>query len=160
MGQENSRLCNNCLAGVVVLYLDGSCADHWKSWWEPCHPHHEQIFDVTIPMGELYIRTEVGILGHKSFCAPLTMVPAACARSIALKLQDVVLGKLVAVAFSVPAGRLMTKRTYETTDDLAVKLALLLELGLLWAGVLPLVVPLLCAGVLSERVLATLSQKD
>ena len=55
------------------------------------------------------------------------------------------------------SARLLTKVTrkrYKDTDEVVVKMAVLLELGMLLGPLLPLTLPLLCASVLGEVLLA------
>ena len=66
-------------------------------------------------------------------------------------------GKLVTAAFVIPAARLLTKRHETSVGSVVAKLALLLELGMLLAPSLPVLVPLLCMGVLSESLLAAVA---
>ena len=59
--------------------------------------------------------------------------------------------------FVLPAGRLITGRHYKSTDEVVMKFALLLQMGLLWGGALPLIVPFLCMSALSEKLLLAMA---
>ena len=74
-----------------------------------------------------------------------------------LKLQDLWLGKQITAAFNVPSGRLLARRFYETTGEVMLKLALILQLAHLCGAALPLMTPLLWMNTLSETVLAAAS---
>ena len=150
-------LCTCLIPAFVVLYLDISCADRWAQWWRVCHARHSQMFVVDLDLdNSRYL--PVKVLRPGDICAP-HMFPsvASCARSIALKLQDIIIAKLVTAVFLVPAVRLLSQRSYRRTDNVLVKLALLLELGMFLGAALPLIVPFLCVGISSERLLAAVA---
>ena len=147
-----SALSTFLIPSLVGLYLDGKCMDRWTLWWRACDNAHS--FDVKVPLRG----TATQVLHHRDICNPGTDLSiSACVRSIALKLQEFLLNKLVATAFALPACRLRMYRDYTDTDQIVVKLAVCLELGMLLGPCLPLMLPLLCLWVLSEGLLAAVA---
>ena len=150
-----SALSTFLIPALVVLYLDGKCMDRWTLWWRACDNAHS--FDVKAQLHHNVMQ----VLHHRDICNPKRDLSlSACVRSIALKLQGVLLSKLVTAAFALPAYRLVLRRHYTDTDEMVVKVAVCLELGMLLGPCLPLALPLLCAWVLSEGLLAAFSWKD
>ena len=78
-------------------------------------------------------------------------------RRAALKAQDLYLSKLVTSAFGVPALRLVLNKNYNRASDVVLKLASVLELGMLLGASLPLLLPFLFAAIMSERLLAAVA---
>ena len=153
-------LLNTCLIpGLVIFYMDGACYGHWVQWWKPCTRLGR--FDVTMVGWNGDHNGGVRILRDADICSPRSSLDAReCARSIALKLQAILLPKLMMTALTMPAGRLAAGRLYEQSDSLVMALTGLFELGILLGGPLPLMAPLLSIGVLSEQLLSAVSAYD
>ena len=135
------------------------CAARWSLWWTPCLQDHANLFDIDLPLGgSLSEHPTLQVLRHSQICSPRMQSDVAfCIRSAVLKLQDVCTGKLLTAAFLVPTARLLTNRHETHVGSVVAKLALLLELGMLLGPSLPILVPLLCMAVLSERLLAAVA---
>ena len=147
------------IPGLAVLYLDGQCMDRWTLWWRACDKGHAHSFDVKAPPH--YGHIPIDVLHHSDICNPKRdLAISACVRSIALKLQGFLLSKLVIAACALPACRLIVCRDYKNTDQMVVKLAICLELGMLLGPCLSLTLPLLCLWVLSEGWLAAIAWND
>ena len=137
------------IPGLVGIYLDGQCMDRWMLWWRACDNGHAHSFDVKALLRDVGKTTQV--LHHRDICKPgRDLSISACVRSIALKLQGFLLSKLVIAAFAMPAYRLIMYREYTDTDQIVLKVAVCLELGMLLGPCLPLMLPLLWLWVLSE----------
>ena len=98
------------LPAIVTSYLDAECWGRWTVWWPPCtQQSHLLEFPAETP-GSLYYHIHLtSVLGKQEVCLPQANPSAAsCVRSIALKLRDVVFGKLVTSAFVIPASKLLT----------------------------------------------------
>ena len=144
---STASILSTCLIpSLVVLYLDGDCLAKWTKFWSPCA--HPGTFDVKIP-------ESIMILWHVEVCASShTISPSTCVRSVALKLQGMLLNKLVMASLFLPASRLATQRFFKRTSDFVPKLAVLVEVNVVLGAPLPLLVPLIGVGLLSESLVA------
>ena len=146
------------IPALAVLYLDGACLDRWTLWWPPCTDKGQHMFNIEAPVRVHEVQETRTILHHRDVCTPKGhQSVSSCTRSVALHLQGLILSKLLTAAFSLPTARLVWGKYYELTDTVVVKLALLLELGMLLGPSLPVIIPLLSIGVLTERMLAAVS---
>ena len=83
---------------------------------------HGQAFDIRLPY-ELMPSMPMQVLHPWQVCSPgMNMKYASCVRSIGLKLQDLWLGKLLTLAFGLPAGRLLLRRHYNSATVVLMNL--------------------------------------
>ena len=151
-----SIMSNFLFPGLTILFLEGDCFAHWKSLWRPCRVPgtFAAVKVVRTGGGDMQLVLQL----HEEMCtARSSPSPADCARSLALKLQDLYLKKLTASALVLPAGRLLLRWLWATTDDLVLHLCVILELAVLLGGPLPSMAPFLCIGAFSCVLLGAIS---
>ena len=150
---------STCMVGCVVLYLDEACLDEWKTWWEPCSKKRQGQglnFDITLTWNNGPY--EIGALRQSDVCSHAgPRYASKCARSFALKIQDLWLSKQVITAFLLPSGRLIVGRLLETSSEVVLKLALTLQLAICFGAPLPLMGPIFWMTILNERTVAMYS---
>ena len=94
-----------CHEGATVVLLDGACLAQWSRFFAPCMDSANPVFELTrkrfLAVGD---RVELPILRHRDVCErAVSGTPWTCARSLLLKQQPFLLGKVVTQAFYIPA---------------------------------------------------------
>ena len=160
-----------CLSPAAsVLYLDSACLGRWVYWWQPCHrigtfKHTlgcrvggDSVCILTYRSNSIY-PSELVVLKHADICSPggLWFSTSKCVRAMILKLQALLLAKLISSGLPFVSARLISKTLYKSTSDVFLKLALLLEMGLFVGAPLPLVVPFLAMGIFGEQIVAAVA---
>ena len=170
-----SNLIMNCLIPtVIVMYLDTGCLGRWVALWKPCRSNR-QLFqhslicntqneqdcgdaDLFDPVYEI----DFGVVRASDICDPhyswsFTSM-SSCMQTSLLRLQEVVLGKLITTGVVIPGiAFLRDSSEVKTSGEVLAKLAIYMAYAMVSSGHLPLMMPLLLLAVCIAGLLAVVA---
>ena len=158
------------LPTLCIVYLDHECLGHWPELWSPCSRHNqEQFAKVGQTEGTLEETYKIiGLPGFKwrilspdEFCsARFGHSCSRCVTATLLNLHPMLLAKVITGAFCVPTIFILRDMPKIDSLEVVVKLGLSLQLVMFFSGMLPLLMPILFLGFVSEMLMAAAAEEQ
>ena len=125
-----STLTGACLPVWCIIYLDRACFGRWTAWWAPCAHQKRQQFNLRFDHGPIIYH----LMNADDLCSfNLGESCSICAMSIALKMQEMLMSKVMVSSIAMPLRHIAADTSIKDPLMAIVQLGLSVQMFMLWS---------------------------